>query len=55
MSAQQLTCYGITLNFEVITVRIGSLKMMSCRDLCQSFDEAVKRAAELKALHEAKP
>lgn len=41
--------YGITIDYKVIKVRLGSAEMMRCRDVAQTEQEALKRADEIKA------
>ncbi|HGN2369616.1 hypothetical protein [Pseudomonas aeruginosa] len=42
--------YGVTIDLQVVPVRLGSQQMMECRDVFNSEKEAKARAEELQAL-----
>lgn len=42
------TVYGITLDYKVRPVQLGSLAMMECREVQMTEEQAVARAAVLK-------
>ncbi|EZN92280.1 MULTISPECIES: hypothetical protein [Pseudomonas] len=41
--------YGVTIDLQVVPVRLGSQQMMECRDVFNSEKEAKARAEELRA------
>lgn len=47
--------YGVTIDLQVVPVRLGSQQMMECRDVFNSEKEAKARAEELRALCAAAP
>lgn len=42
------TIYGITMDFKVRPVRLGSPEMMECREVQITYEKAKERAAVLK-------
>ena len=47
--------YGVTIDLQVVPVRLGSQQMLECRDVFNSEKEAKARAEELRALCAAEP
>lgn len=40
--------YGVTMDFQVIPVRLGSKQMMDCRNVHQTKEQAEFRANEMR-------
>ena len=49
-----MSIWGITLDYEVKLVRLGSKEMLACRDVQTTEELAKARAAELKAQQQGK-
>ena len=43
-----MNVYGITMDFEVKLVRLGSAEMMACREVQMTEQEAKRRAEQLR-------
>lgn len=43
-----MVLYGVTMDFQVIPVRLGSKQMMDCRNVHQTKEQAEARAEEMK-------